>query len=479
MVFTSFEFAVFFIVVVLVRSAIKNFIFEKAFLLLASYCFYMSWSVPLVGVILITSAVDFRIARHLEVTENASRRRMLLAASIVTNVSVLAGFKYSNFILGNLVAALNALGILVETPVLNVALPPGISYFTFTSISYVVDVYYERVPPCRRPLDYALYLAYFPKLLAGPIVRASSFLPQLQHRVRATIVDVETGLAYVLSGLVKKLVISDQIAGHVNLIWSRPDNYDGLTLFQGLVGYAIQIYCDFSGYSDMAVGCARLLGVHLPDNFQFPYSAASMSEFWRRWHITLSEWFRDYVFVPMEVATRTRRNATIRSATNLMATMLLCGIWHGAGWNFVLWGGIHGTALGVERAWTNWNPLKGLVNRSAAFRVLWIVVARSLTLGVVFLAWVFFRMPTISDAGLYLGRLLTWSQDGTRLWSPFILSAVAGFVAVHLLISKDSHWTEDLPRWSMVARVATFSVLLTLVVFLGATDTVPFIYFQF
>jgi alginate O-acetyltransferase complex protein AlgI len=310
-------------------------------------------------------------------------------------------------------------------------------------------------------------------------VRAASFLPQLQHRVRATIVDVETGLAYVLSGLVKKLVISDQIAGHVNLIWSRPDQYDALTLFQGLVGYGIQIYCDFSGYSDMAIGCARMMGVRLPDNFQFPYSAVSISEFWRRWHITLSEWFRDYVFVPMELATRNRRNATIRTATNLMATMLLCGIWHGAGWNFVLWGGMHGAALGAERVWTTWNPLNGLVKRSAAFRVAWTAFARLLTLGVVFLAWVFFRMPTIGDAGLYLTRLLTWTQDGTRFWSPLILSAVGGFVAVHLLVSKDSHWIEDLPLSSMVARVATFSILLTLVVFLGATDAVPFIYFQF
>jgi len=331
LVFTSFEFVLFFIAVLLIRPCIRNFTLEKWFLLAASYGFFMSWSIGLIPVIVITSLSDFLIGRKLETSEDESSRKRLLTISLLVNLGVLAGFKYANFLFQNVFWALGLLGVRGHAPQLDVPLLPGISYFTFTSMSYVIDIYYGRGAACRSALDYALYIAYFPKLLAGPIVRAARFLPQLRVPVRASIDDIETGVAFVLIGAVKKLVISDQIAPHVNLIFSAPNEYDGLTLVQGLLGYAVQIYCDFSGYSDMAIGCARIMGFQLPNNFQFPYSAVSISDFWRRCHITLSEWFRDYVFVPLELATRRNRNATSRASVNLMATMLLCGLWHGAG----------------------------------------------------------------------------------------------------------------------------------------------------
>jgi alginate O-acetyltransferase complex protein AlgI len=314
--------------------------------------------------------------------------------------------------------------------------------------------------------------------LAGPIVRAVSFLPQLELRVRTCAVDIETGLAYILSGAVKKLVISDQIAGHVNLIFSSPGQYDGLSLLLGLFGYTIQIYCDFSGYSDMAIGCAKILGLQFPENFQMPYAALTISEFWRRWHITLSGWFRDYVFLPLEVATRDNPNATLRTSTNLFATMILCGLWHGASWNFVIWGGIHGTALATEKTWTAWNPLVS-IKKHPAFQFLWPLFSRCLTLGTVLLGWIFFRAESFTDALSFLSRTLSWSPDGIRMVSPHVLFAIAAVFLTHLFVGKDRNWIQEIPHRSMAVRITAYTCLLLLLVCLGAIDATPFIYFQF
>jgi alginate O-acetyltransferase complex protein AlgI len=479
LVFTSFEFVAFFLAVVLVQACIRNFTLEKWFLLAASYGFYISWSIVLLPVILVTSILDYRIGQEIEATDDPTRRKRLLLVSLLTSVGVLAGFKYANFMILNVSWVLGAFGVHVNPIHLNVPLPPGISYFTFASMSYVIDVYYGRLTASRSALDYALFIAYFPKLLAGPIARAVRFLPQLRQRMKASVDDIETGIAYVLIGAVKKLVISDQIAGHVNLIFSAPTEYDALTLLQGLLGYAIQIYCDFSGYSDMAIGCARIMGFRLPDNFQFPYGASSISDFWRRWHITLSEWFRDYVFIPLELATRANRNATVRASINLVTTMLLCGLWHGAGWNFVLWGGIHGVALAVHKVWTDLNLLRDVAKSGRVYQMLWAGLARLLTLATVLFGWVFFRADSVADAVSFLSRMLSWNTDGTRLLSPYILPAIAGVALAHVLFSKHRDWVEELPQQSTAIRVAAYSCLLTLVVSLGATDSVPFIYFQF
>jgi alginate O-acetyltransferase complex protein AlgI len=365
-----------------------------------------------------------------------------------------------------------------QRPHYDIILPPAISYFTFASMSYVMDVYYERIHPTRSLRDYSLFVSFFPKLLAGPIMRAGDFLAQVQQRVRAHWTEIESGVCYFLLGAVKKLVISDQIAGSVNLIFSSPAQYDGLTLLQGAIGYAIQIYCDFSGYSDMAIGSALILGFKLPENFQMPYSSVTITEFWRRWHITLSAWFRDYVFLPMEIARKNARNATLRTTISLTATMLLCGLWHGAGWNFVIWGGIHGVALAVDRAWTTWNPLCGLADRPV-FQLVWTLFSRLLTLSIVLLAWVFFRAQSLADAGYYLSRMLSWKHDGIRLISPYILLAFAAVFLTHVLVSKDRNWAYEIPQRAIPVRITAYAALALLLSFFGATDAVPFIYFQF
>jgi alginate O-acetyltransferase complex protein AlgI len=479
MSFTSFGFILFLAVVLLVRSQIRSCVVEKWFLLLASYFFYMTWSVPLIVVILLISIVDYQIVRKLEVTEDHDLRRRMLVVSLITNVGLLVIFKYTDFILDNIVLSLNALGFHVKGFHFDNAMPPGISFFTFASISYVVDIYYEGFAPSRSALDHFLFIAYFPKLLAGPIARARNFLPQLRERVRANAYDLETGSVYFLVGAMKKLVVSDQIASHVGLIFAAPTNYDGLTLLQGALGYAVQIYCDFSGYSDMAFGCARMMGFHLPQNFRFPYSASSVSEFWRRWHVTLSEWFRDYVFLPLEVATRSNRNATARASTNLMITFLLCGLWHGAGWTFVIWGGIHGLALAINQVWIRWESLARFLKGHRLYQSLWNVTSHALTLGVVLFAWIFFRAASVADAVTYISRLLLWKPDGTRLLSPYIIPAIAGVVAAHLVVNKNRNWIEELPQRPIPIRIVAYSSLLILVVCFAASDAVPFIYFQF
>jgi alginate O-acetyltransferase complex protein AlgI len=251
-----------------------------------------------------------------------------------------------------------------------------------------------------------------------------------------------------------------------------------VTLLIGALGYTVQLYCDFSGYSDMAIGCGRILGFRFPENFQMPYSSRNITEFWRRWHITLSKWFRDYLFLPLEIASRANPYPTLRVSVNMMLTMLLCGLWHGASWNFVIWGGIHGGALASHKVWTAWNPLAALKNQRV-FQSMGALFSHLLTLGVVVLSMVFFRAQSFSDAASYLSRMLSWAHDGTRLLSPYILAAVVAVFLVHLLVGKDRNLALELPQMSLVPRILGYASLLLVLVALGATDASAFIYFQF
>jgi alginate O-acetyltransferase complex protein AlgI len=474
MIFSSFEFVGFFAVVLLIRSCLRNFSAEKWFLLLASYVFYMSWSVPCVLLIIGTSLVDYFVGMGLGRIEDPRKRRLLLVVSIVANLGVLGFFKYTNFLLANIHWALTSLGFHAPQLSYNILLPVGISFFTFQSMTYTIETYRRRIKPCHSPRDFMLFVAFFPQLLAGPINRAVDLLPQFMQRIRATALEWESGLAQFALGVVKKAVISDQIAPHVDLIFASPGKYDGLTLLQGALGYAVQIYCDFSGYSDMAIGCARMMGFRFMENFQMPYSSTSITDFWRRWHISLSSWFRDYLYIPLGGS----RKGTGRTYLNLMVTMLLCGLWHGASWSFVFWGGLHGVSLAVHRAWKIWDPLESL-KEHPWLQALWDVWARLLTLTVVLIGWVFFRARSWTDAWSSLGRMLAWTHDGTRLWSPYILAALVAVIAAHLLISKDRNWAWEIPNRPVFIRIGAYLGLALLIVCLGKTEGAPFIYFQF
>jgi alginate O-acetyltransferase complex protein AlgI len=477
MSFTSLEFLCFFLAVLAIRGCLPNTGARVWLLLAASYAFYLTWSIPGGFLLILISVADFCIARALVATESQRDRKRLLNLSLLINLGTLGFFKYSNFFLENVWFVLGGIGIHGARPHYDITLPAGISYFTFASMAYVIDTYYERMSPTPRLRDYSLFVSFFPKVLAGPIVRAGELLPQFEQRLRADAGKIEVGLSRFLVGAVKKLVISDQIAGDVNTIFGAPGQYDGLTLLVGALGYAIQIYCDFSGYTDMAIGCAQILGFEFPENFRMPYSSRSITEFWRRWHMTLSFWFRDYVFLPMEIARRNVRSATLRTCSNLMVTMLLCGLWHGASWNFVVWGGIHGSSLAIHKAWTTWNPLASLRNHSL-FRLPWAVFSHGITLAMVVLAWVFFRTQSLSDAYSYLSRMLQW-HHGIRLISPYVLLALAAVIFTHLFIHKDRNWAQEIPARSIPVRITAYAALVFLLSFFGTTDTVPFIYVQF
>lgn len=474
MIFTSFEYVVFFVVVLSCRSLMRSFSAEKWFLLAASYLFYMSWSIPCGLLILTSSLVDYFVGQRLAQTDEPRNRKWWVALSVTVNLGMVGFFKYTNFLTANAGWGLRLLGFDTTGWHFDIILPVGVSFFTFQSMSHTLDVYRRNIVPCGSIRDYLLFVSFFPQLVAGPIVRAIDFLPQLARRVRASAADIEAGLAQFALGAVKKMVISDQVAPNVDLIFANPGNYDGFTLLQGALGYGIQIYCDFSGYSDMAIGSARIMGFKFMENFQMPYSATSITEFWQRWHISLSSWFRDYLYIPLGG----NRKGRVRTYVNLMTTMLLCGLWHGASWNFVFWGGLHGAALAVHRAWKAWNPLASL-DRRPAFQLAWNVLARLLTLGVVLVGWIFFRATSWTAACDYLLRMTTWTHDGTRLVSSQILPALAVVVLLHLVINKDRNWTLELPHRSRYVRIASYTALTLLLVCLGATDSAPFIYFQF
>jgi D-alanyl-lipoteichoic acid acyltransferase DltB (MBOAT superfamily) len=449
---------------------------RTVFLLVLSYYFYASWNWRYLPLIFGSSTVDFFLARSIAREERPHARRVMLALTVALNLGFLGFFKYWNFALENvrLVVALVHGG--APPPVseaLKVLLPPvGISFFTFESMSYVIDVYRGELKPHQSYLRYLLFVAFFPHLVAGPIVRPRDLLPQFERRPSLTRAMGGEALFLVALGLVKKLVISDQLAQNlVDRVFERPENFSALEVLAGVYGYAVQIYCDFSGYTDIAIGSALLLGVRFPKNFDSPYKAQNLADFWRRWHISLSTWLRDYLYIPLGG----NRGGPWGTYRNLMITMVLGGLWHGASWTFVFWGFLHGLGLGVTRAWertrgkregTKGNPV------AAALGTL-------LTFHYVCLAWIFFRAPTFKQATLILKQLATLTT-----FRPNLPPIVVAFLTVGLF----SHYTPE----SVYERAKrTFielpapvqgAVLFGVAVLLheaASTAAVPFVYFQF
>ncbi|GAB6164942.1 MBOAT family protein [Thermostilla marina] len=318
---------------------------QKLLLLAASYIFYMWWNPAFILLIVFSTAVDFFVGRRLERESRPARRKLLLILSLTANLGLLGIFKYANFFAANMYGLLRLFGYQAGWSELNIILPVGISFYTFQTLSYTIDVYRGQLKACRDPLDFALFVAFFPQLVAGPIVRASDFLPQI-NRFRPLRFDRYAFFLFA-RGLIKKVLIADNVAHLADAVFSNPGAWPSLVIWLATVCFYVQIYCDFSGYSDMAIALARVLGFRLPENFRRPYFSTSPSEFWRRWHISLSTWLRDYLYIPLGG----NRHGPAKTRRNLMITMLLGGLWHGASWNFVLWGFLHGLALIVHRQW--------------------------------------------------------------------------------------------------------------------------------
>jgi alginate O-acetyltransferase complex protein AlgI len=453
MLFTAWAFWLFLIVTLALFYASPR-PARRYILLAASLYFYMSWNPRFVALLLTLITIDYFAAIWIE-SRTGARRHGALFVSLTANLGFLACFKYTNFVL-------STWSLLTHRPpqFLNIVLPLGISFHTFQSISYVVDVYRGKQIPVRSFTDYALFVAFFPQLVAGPIVRARNFFDDLFHWHPPNHEEFQRGFQLAIFGLAKKLICADQFALLADRYFKDPSLLPGaLSAWTGTLAFALQIFFDFSGYTDIAIGTALLFGFHFPENFRRPYLATSITDFWRRWHISLSSWLRDYLYIPLGG----NRNGALNTYRNLLLTMTLGGLWHGASWNFVIWGAYHGVLLSIERL------IFGKREQPKPLRVPFMV----LTFLMVCVGWVFFRAKTLNSAAYVIHQMLQGSR-GQSVFTPWHWR-LAAFTLVIALIRE--HTSAPMPAW---LRAPAIVLALLAIELFGVTDRhLPFVYFQF
>ena len=460
MLFPTVTFAVFFLIVLPVSwSLMRHQPVWRVFILAASFVFYGWWDWRFVFLLAASIVVNQALAVSIHRAEAETARKALLGTAVAFDLGLLGYFKYTNFFLTSVD---NAIG---TSWVTNVTLPVGVSFFTFMAISYVIDTYRGELVPASFA-RFAVFQAFFPHLVAGPIVRASELLPQLERPRDARKVDNARAFFLILSGLFLKVVIANHLASHiVDDVFAAPNRHSSLEVLVAVYAYAVQIFADFCGYTNIAIGIALLLGFQFPQNFNSPYAAVSLQDFWRRWHMTLSRWLRDYLYIPLGG----NRKGGLLTYRNLLATMLLGGLWHGAAWTFVVWGGIHGLGLAIERAF-------GIRPTSPLAR--W--VGRIVTFHVVCFAWIFFRADSFARAGQMLERLFTaWGRPSPLVTTSVVLAIVVGIAGQYIRPSALGALLRGFQRLPVLAQAATVAVVLMVVNTLGPEGVAPFIYFRF
>ena len=462
MLFTEIRFLFFFVAIFVVYWSLTSFQRQKWLLLLASYLFYAAWDWRFLSLIWLSTVVDFYVGKRLEA--NASHRKRWLGTSVFVNLGILGLFKYFNFFADSAVQFAQLLGLPISEVTLQLVLPVGISFYTFQTLSYSIDIYRGSLKPCARLLDFSLFVAFFPQLVAGPIERAATFLPQLQTQRQWSEVDLRGASLLFLLGFTKKAVVADNVAPFVDQYFADPSAWNALSAWGATILYAVQIYCDFSGYSDMAIAVAALLGFRLMQNFNAPYLSADTTQFWRRWHMSLSFWLRDYLYISLGGNRRGER----RRQFNLMATMVLGGLWHGAAWTFVVWGFLHGLALIVHKHWSRWQGRPVLPKALNVLGTFWWVC----------LAWIFFRAQSFEEAFITVRAWLLWDSDGTNSFGWWWIPTVAGLGGVHFAAQRMGRhqWWRQLPL-GMYALL--WGMGLTLAHSLMPTQFKAFLYFQF
>ncbi len=468
MLFNSFTFLIFFpVVYALYLATQRRLALQNAVLLAASYVFYGWWSLKFLGLLLVTTGLDWTLGRALGRIDDPRARKTFVTISICMNLGLLGFFKYHDFFARALVDALARVGLTLSVPVLHVVLPVGISFYTFQSMGYVIDVYRRTSPPVEKLFDFAVYVAFFPQLVAGPIERAMHMVPQLTRPRVITPALVHEGLQLMLWGFFKKLVVADNLARIADPIFSAPRSSHGVDLLIGALAFTGQIYGDFSGYTDIARGVARMLGIELMVNFRLPYFARNPRDFWARWHVSLSTWLRDYLYVPLGG----NRRRPGRMLVNLLITMLLGGLWHGAAWNFVIWGFFHGSWLVVHRLATSGEdraPRSALTQAGA--------IAGTFALTVV--GWVIFRAKTGADIAWILthwGFATSASSSGLAwrlfvFWLPLVIVDAAQAASGDLL---------RLAKLRLAPRALVYASLFCGILAFGSRAGREFIYFQF
>jgi alginate O-acetyltransferase complex protein AlgI len=472
MLFPTIEFAAFFAVVFPITWLLNaHNTWKKVFLVAASYYFYAFWRVEFTLLLLASSVFNYLAALAIGHCKYRPQRLTVLWLAVAANLGLLGYFKYYNFFAASLINTLDALGLKVDIGFIEVALPIAISFVTFHALSYIIDVYRRVLPPTKSLLDILFYISFFPHLIAGPIVRANKFLAQTGGPRDPANIRLGQSVFLILGGLFKKVIIANYLStGFVDGVFRDPAANSSLDLILGMYGYALQIFCDFSAYTDIAIGVANLLGYEFPQNFNYPYRATSVQDFWRRWHMSLSSWLRDYLYIPLGGS----QFGTLATYRNIMITMALGGLWHGAAWSFLIWGCLHGAALVVERV-LGVTGGSSHVRRSPLSAALgWFV-----TFQFVSLAWVFFRASS-TDAWLsYFSTMFTGASWTTTL-SPFVASiAVLGALS-HMLPPR---WLENLEvRYDgapLPVKVLVPFAVIYLIAVAAPSGIAPFIYFQF
>ncbi len=464
MLFNTTQFFLFLAVVLALFYASPR-AFRKYILLAASYFFYGSWNYKFIPLLLTLTAIDYTAGIWLEKVRPGPRRKAVLVVSLCANLGFLGFFKFYNFLGDNF-------ALLLDKPAhsffLNIVLPLGISFHTFQSMSYVVDVYRGEQQAVRNPVDYALFICFFPQLVAGPIVRARNFFGDLFHWQPPSAEDVSRGVLLMALGLTKKMAFADQFAKVANDYFKNVSANPGmLTAWSGVIAFGMQIYFDFSGYTDLAIGMAKLLGFHFPVNFRRPYLAASITDFWRRWHISLSTWLRDYLYIPLGG----NRHGHWMTYRNLMLTMLLGGLWHGASWNFVIWGGYHGALLSIERIFRGNRPMREDWNWLYPFKAI-------VTFGLVMTGWVFFRAADLPQSLQVLHEMFLGAPGHLLLANWHIELILLALVVA--LAEEKLDWFERVLHAPALAYASALALMLFCIEVFGVIDaSIPFVYFQF
>jgi alginate O-acetyltransferase complex protein AlgI len=468
MVFNSYTFVVFFAVILLLHNLPLSWKTKKVNLLLASYIFYAAWNPPFILLLWLSTIVDYFVGRALYTQENQTRKKLLLVVSLIGNLGMLCFFKYGNFLLENFVLLCNALGFDYHPAEPNIILPAGISFYTFTTLCYTIDMYKRKSKPVKSMLDFSLFVTFFPHLVAGPIVRPPQLVPQFENEHKASQKQFFDGLLLLTMGLFMKVVLADSmLAETANTVFGFAGTLPTLDAWAGVLAFSGQIFFDFAGYSTCAVGVALCLGFTLPQNFNYPYAAAGFSDFWRRWHITLSSWLRDYLYIPLGGS----HHGVAKMYFALMVTMLLGGLWHGASWTFVVWGGLHGVYLIIEKM-IRTKTGHGHNSNNYGYVLF--------TFFMINITWVFFRAGTFSQAGDLLASMFGLA-GGAALLSTLSIIKVGVIIPFTLLFHwamRDTSVLDEAYKLSWPKLGLAWSFLVLAIVFTQESGN-SFIYFQF
>lgn len=480
MLFNSIDFAIFLPIVFFIYWFVTNhnLKLQNAILLLVSYIFYGWWDWRFLSLLLFSTFIDYFIGIQLENQNDKLKRKLLLSVSIISNLGLLAFFKYYNFFLDNFVQAFTFMGGEISPRSLNVILPVGISFYTFQTLSYAIDIYRRKLEPTHDFIAFATFVTFFPQLVAGPIERATNLLPQFFRKRHLDYSAAVDGLRQILWGLFKKIVIADNSAQFANQIFNNSGDYGGSTLLLGAFFFAIQIYCDFSGYSDIAIGTARLFGFSLMRNFAFPYFSRDIAEFWRRWHISLSTWFRDYLYIPLGGS----KGGTWMKVRNTFVIFLVSGFWHGANWTFIIWGALNAIYF-LPLLLRNKNRSNlDIVAEGRLFPSLKEFSQILLTFLLTLIAWIFFRAASVTDAFSILGSIFSsslFTMPDIPVRAFLVLTLITVFMIIEWMGRENQYALENVTiTFSRPVRWAVYySIILMIFIFAGQGQT--FIYFQF